>query len=285
MTRRIGGRRRFLRATAAIGLGGLSGCLRLSGSGGEPSGSTGGPSDSDGDGVIDSEDYAPRDPAVQERADLDETAGPETDASAETETDAERDRETSTTEGTSSDPLVEGFESGSLDEWRDVVTAATTTAKARTGDRSLVITDQNDDFGSNDIGNVITRSFEPISPSRLRASLSIDGGRYNTAKVVWLDDSGTAVHALAIRNYDDQLEYNRPTSLVSTEPSTWYATELVDVDWERDRIGAIRVNGEVRDTAVPFLNAARDVSEVRVFVHDGGTGSVGHFDDITVGPA
>jgi competence protein ComEA len=51
-------RRHFLRAASAAGLFGLAGCAQLRDA-------QGGVQDTDGDGVVDSEDYAPRDPEVQ----------------------------------------------------------------------------------------------------------------------------------------------------------------------------------------------------------------------------
>lgn len=53
-------RRRFLTTSASLGTAALSGCT----SGGDDI------KDSDGDGVIDSQDYAPQDPEVQEKADV-----------------------------------------------------------------------------------------------------------------------------------------------------------------------------------------------------------------------
>jgi len=57
-------RRRFVSAAVATGLVGAGGCLGLTGGDGEEI------KDSDDDGVIDSEDYAPEDSEVQERSDL-----------------------------------------------------------------------------------------------------------------------------------------------------------------------------------------------------------------------
>ncbi len=59
-------RRRFLTAGGALGITALAGC----------SGSDDSVQDSDGDGVIDSQDYAPNDPEVQEKADLQGTVTP-----------------------------------------------------------------------------------------------------------------------------------------------------------------------------------------------------------------
>lgn len=64
MQRHRPSRRRFLRVTGAGCVAGLAGCSQLSG-GGES-----GITDTDGDGVIDSEDYAPGDPNVQRKEQL-----------------------------------------------------------------------------------------------------------------------------------------------------------------------------------------------------------------------
>lgn len=55
-------RRRFLRTGGVVGIAGLTGCSQITGGGGVK--------DTDGDGVIDSEDYAPRDPDVQDAEDV-----------------------------------------------------------------------------------------------------------------------------------------------------------------------------------------------------------------------
>jgi len=55
-------RRRFIKSTSCIALlSGASGCSSLTGNGVQ---------DSDGDGVVDSQDYAPQDPDVQEKSDI-----------------------------------------------------------------------------------------------------------------------------------------------------------------------------------------------------------------------
>jgi len=59
-------RRRFVAAGAASLTSLIAGCSDILGQGSEETDIQ----DSDGDGVIDSEDYAPRDPDVQERSDV-----------------------------------------------------------------------------------------------------------------------------------------------------------------------------------------------------------------------
>jgi len=186
------------------------------------------------------------------------------------------------TETASGDTSIDGFEDGDLSEWESIESAETTTETVYAGDRSLVITDTNE--SGDNIGNEITRSFDPISPPLLSGALRIDSGAYNTVQAKWKDDTGTVVHKVQIRNYDDQIEYNRPTALAPTSTNTWYSFELADIDWENEVVGEIRIDGSVADTDVDFLNSASEITSVELRVHDGGTGSVGHFDDITVGP-
>lgn len=82
MTRFGKTRRRFLAAVGATGAVGIAGCLGVLDDDEDIQ-------DSDGDGVIDSKDYAPRDPAVQRKAQLsncDCTSTPGGSTPAETET-------------------------------------------------------------------------------------------------------------------------------------------------------------------------------------------------------
>lgn len=58
-------RRRFLRTGGVVGIAGLTGCSQITGGNDIK--------DTDGDGVIDSEDYAPRDPDVQDAEDVEQT--------------------------------------------------------------------------------------------------------------------------------------------------------------------------------------------------------------------
>lgn len=73
-------RRRFLRAAGLGGTIATAGCLRLiGGGGGTPTPTPTATSDirdTDGDGVIDSEDYAPRDPDVQRKEQVNPTESP-----------------------------------------------------------------------------------------------------------------------------------------------------------------------------------------------------------------
>ena len=176
---------------------------------------------------------------------------------------------------------IDGFEDDSLTEWGSIEAAETTTETAYKGERSVVVTDKH---AGEKIGSEIMRSFDGISPSSLVGALRSDDGAYNTVIVTWRDNTDTAIHKIRIRNYHNQIEYNNSTTLASTAPNTWYSFELANIDWEDEIVGEVRVNGEIKETNVDFQNPAGEVTSVQLRVHDGGTGSVGYFDEITVGP-
>lgn len=76
-------RRRFLRTGGVVGIAGLTGCSQITGGNDIK--------DTDGDGVIDSEDYAPRDPDVQDAEDVEETNSADTDDSGNTNRESFQD--------------------------------------------------------------------------------------------------------------------------------------------------------------------------------------------------
>ena len=102
-------RRRFLGLSGLAGTIGLTGCLNtITGGSGTPTPAN---KDSDGDGVIDSEDYAPRDASVQRAEQVQERDSTPTET-ASTEPP---------TETTPSSSQLWDFESGTLDNWEQVV--------------------------------------------------------------------------------------------------------------------------------------------------------------------
>jgi hypothetical protein len=278
-------RRQFLRSGGAVSIVGLTGCTQIPQiSGGDDI------KDTDGDGVIDSEDYAPRDASVQDAEDVREvgesSSGSSTEAPSDSSTETPSDQSTKTPSNPSTeasgDSITEGFEDGNLNRWEGIESAEISTATVFEGQNSLVITDTNEN--DDEIGNTITRTFAPISPPKLSGAIRIDDGSYNTARISWSDANGNTIHAMQIRNYSDQIEYNRPDALSSTNPFNWYYCELAQIDWQSRTIGEIRINQNVVETDVPFLNPSQAVTNVSITVHDGGKGSKGYFDKITVGP-
>ena len=180
---------------------------------------------------------------------------------------------------------VEGFETGSLEDWEGVDTAKITSSKAYTGQKSLVITDQNDDG----IGNFIHLSFAPSSPARIGAALMIDDGDWNSVQYRLKDQQGNKIHKFEIshrrENETKDIRYGGFDGVtLRSDISTykWYYIELVDIQWKQNNIGEIRINGQVEATDIDFYNNSDTVSEVSLRIHDGGTGSKGYFDDVSI---
>lgn len=120
-------RRRFLRMSGLAATVGFTGCLRTLSGGSNTA--TPAIKDSDGDGVIDSEDYAPRDPEIQRKEQLQRGSTPteqgpptETETVSEPTETVEKPSETSTKTRTPSGnyQFYDGFEQGSLNKWRTI---------------------------------------------------------------------------------------------------------------------------------------------------------------------
>lgn len=180
---------------------------------------------------------------------------------------------------------VEGFEDSTLADWNNVESAEITDSRAYSGDRSLVITDQHQ---GEKIGNSITLPIERSAPSRVQATLLTDGGAWNTVTYKLRDDSN-AVHDIRLHHADGSTDTslyygNREVTLRDRiSPYEWYHTELFGIQWDANTIDEIRVDGAVVARDVPFLNDATGVTEIQLVVHDGGVGSTGYFDDISLG--
>jgi hypothetical protein len=124
-------RRQFLQMSGVTGTIGLTGCLRSLRGGGTP---TQGVKDTDGDGVIDSEDYAPRDPEVQRKEQLQENS---TTTECQTPTEQQTSTETEGPEGTSA--IVDDFER-SYSQWNlqtDRTTVSISRDRSNHGQKSL----------------------------------------------------------------------------------------------------------------------------------------------------
>lgn len=93
-------RRRFIQLGSVVGVAGLAGCAEIISGDDDVQ-------DSDGDGVIDTEDYAPWDPDVQEKSDL-------TGDDDEQECDCPQ---TETTAPATDEVLIDDFEDDRMDDW------------------------------------------------------------------------------------------------------------------------------------------------------------------------
>lgn len=103
-------RRQLLRFCGVTGMVGFTGCLGGIKTGSDSVTETPGIEDTDGDGVIDSEDYAPRDPEVQREEQLKQDRSTPTETSTDTPTERQS-------------PVIfeDRFETGSLEAWEDIL--------------------------------------------------------------------------------------------------------------------------------------------------------------------
>lgn len=109
-------RRSFLTAAGVASTFGLGGCLQL-GEGGTTATSTSSDiQDTDGDGVIDSEDYAPRDPDVQRQEQVTGDSATQTDSPTESPTDSPTESPTDSPTPRSVASFSSSFDNG-LSEW------------------------------------------------------------------------------------------------------------------------------------------------------------------------
>lgn len=165
-------RRRLLQFGGSAGLAVLGGCTGLLGSDVK---------DSDGDGMINTEDYAPWDPEVQEKSDL---VGTDEPPGASTETDEPTGTEPGTTgEPPSTDVLfADGFEDGEFRDTFEITRQQSDTDigvtgdRAKNGGRSLAM--RVGRTGSGDIG--ISREMPELSgPRTLSAWIYPNDPSYN----------------------------------------------------------------------------------------------------------
>jgi hypothetical protein len=178
---------------------------------------------------------------------------------------------------------VEGFENGIPDYWQDVETATATTSRASSGEHSLKITDQGDDG----MGNRIHCDSERIKPNRLRTTMLIDDGTWNSVITSWKGgDEANATVRLDNASWaggTEGISFNG-TMLQTVEPNVWYTIELASIDWENDTVGQISINGSVvAENLAPANLPGAGIDGTTLYVHDGGTGSEGYFDALTIG--
>ncbi|UPV74919.1 hypothetical protein M0R89_02355 [Halorussus limi] len=164
-------RRQCLTGIGLLGIAGLSGCSGNSG-----------PSDSDGDGMIDSEDYAPKDPNVQEKSDVSGGSGDQSSSGSSNEQSNPDSSETQSMETESSsssvDPRI-----------------------------SQIDVDVQSDIGTNNIGFDVETYFEDTA--RLTVQIT-DGERSDQRTFEGTSTSGT------MQEFNDDI--NPPESFKDGEP-------------------------------------------------------------------
>jgi hypothetical protein len=276
------GRRRFLELCGGVGLTAVAGCLRMSGGTSTPTPSTTVRPDSDGDGVVDSEDYAPGDPAVQRKAQLREESTTDPESATPTEPARTETRTADRERRTPFDAPGERVPTDSLASWTDVESATVVNERAYTGETAIRL----QDMGQDGIGNRISHPVERSRPSSLAAALLIDTRPWNTVSARWRDDAGDVIHSVRLHHREGVSEKSlyyggrQVTLRREVRPFTWYFVELRDISWSLGTVGQILVNGSTAASGVAFANAGDAISTVQLRVHGGGEGSIGYIDEL-----
>lgn len=250
-------RRAYIRTAGVVGVIGSAGCLtELTGDDIQ---------DTDGDGVIDSEDYAPRDPDVQREAQV---------------------KDTTTTTTTRAGFLIDDFESGRLNvAWHQVSGTPTglggfAVAPSATPNGSYVLTGDNEAYEKY---SAIQRDDFTITQDGITVELYVRLGRVlagsERANRVFFMDGDTPLVVLDQKDRPGSTSAarignrNTPNSILDTLT----AVELSDIRFNDNRIGRVRVGGNTVASDVPFLNSGSRISAIRVYQ--------GHFaqpDDVIV---
>lgn len=198
----------------------------------------------------------------------------------------ERNPEESTEEPPEETPAeLATFETDSLNSWENVDNAEITDQESFSGSQSVVITDQNEDGG---IGNSIYRPVDSITPNQLSGAFRVSDGATPTVVIRWRDNQQNSVHTIRMSIPRNNIQYpgqqGRRPFYEGVETSNWYHVVLDNIDWEAGVVSEIKVNGEVvLEEDIQFPHTSNPITSVQLRCHSGGTGTTGHFDDITIG--
>ena len=267
-------RRQVLTSVGAISLVSFAGCSSLAGD--EDSEV----SDMDGDGMIDSEDYAPRDPEVQEKSDLvnqdedsEECSCPDQSQAAATE--------------------VDEFENGNTSGWEPVAELTSTfeasQERSLSGSWAAKFSE-----GSTKDNPKWEDSGSTATPDTVETAHALeDGGTFVDSTTEWLIGDTIVLRAnynwsnnfLAVNGSGGNPGDIEDGAVVADLP--WPSSDdfvhvvLADIDWESHLVGEVRVNGTGQAENVPFMNETNGLD--RTTIHIGGSGdNVVFIDDTTI---
>lgn len=239
--------------------------------------------DTDGDGVIDSEDYAPRDPEVQEKEDLLSQNGNE---------QCECPNESDQTD--QPDPtLTDGFEDGTVSNWTPAAELSSTfeASQERTFSGSWAAKFSEGDTSDNPVWE---RVGSVVRPEKVETAHALeDGGTYSDSFTEWRNDETTVLRVnynwsnnfLAVNGSGADPGDIEDGAVVADLP--WSSSDdffhivLDGLDWDNYIVGEVRVNGTVGAANIPFFNEADGIDRSTVFIAGGG-GNVVFVDDTTV---
>lgn len=267
-------RRRFIKSSGSILTAGLAGCT---------SSITGDDDvkDTDGDGVIDSEDYAPRDPEVQEKEDLLD----------ENEDDEEGDCPDQTKQPGST--LTEGFEDGTASDWKPAIELTSTFEASQERAFSGSWAARFSEGGASDSPEW-ERVGDVVKPDRVETAHALENGEiYADSFTEWRNDETTVLRVnynwsnnfLAVNGSGANPSDIEDGAVVADLPwpssDDFFHVVLDEIDWDNNVVGEVRVNGTGQAANVPFFNEADGIDRTTVFI--GGDGSnVVFIDDTTV---
>jgi len=262
-------RRQFLRTGGVVGMVGLTGCSQITGGNDIK--------DTDDDGVIDSEDYAPRDPDVQDAEDVEESNPIEQDEGNQEQTSDDPEQTSMT---------VDGFEDGNIDEYTGEISGFEV-------QQSVVANGVNALKGDGD-NTSIFRDVSLSQPSRVQGYGRVErGGGNENAHISYFNGGSSGSKILEINffmnrgsdGYGDtsgepKLVVNR-TDVCDISYSTWYLVELEDINWGEERVGEVKVDGDVKAEDIDFHNSGSTIDTLRLKVNDW-EDELGYFDDISI---
>lgn len=266
----ISDRRTVLQLSGVLLSAGIAGCADLVG------GDEQGVQDTDGDGVIDSEDYAPRDPEVQEKDDL-------------------RNEECECPDGTDQPKatVTDGFEDGTVSNWTPAAELSSTFEASQERTFSGSWAAKFSEGNSND-NPVWERVGDVVKPEKVETAQALENGEiYSDSFTEWRSNETTVL----------RLNYNWSNNFLSVNGSgsnpgdiedgavvaelPWSSSDdffhvvLDGIDWNDHIVGEVRVNGTATATNVPFFNEADGIDRATVFIGGNG-GNVIFIDDTTV---
>lgn len=282
-------RRRFLRMSGIAGAIGLTGCS--SSLGGSSSTPTPANKDTDGDGVINSEDYAPRDASVQRAEQVQEVDS--TATAPEQQTPNETPTEQPPTETPQADTTVWDFESGDLDEaWRNEIDTSTYRSGIDGGRKAYTVQSEtapegdyalrgDQALGRDGTSTILRDDFTTISTDGATVSLYVKLGpvlsgaeRANQVEFLKHDEEKADGK---LNGYQpviilDQKDRPGKTSKArignrNTPNSDLSSVKLVkiqDINFSNNEVGSVRVAGEEVATSLAFLRDASEICAVRV---------------------
>lgn len=265
-------RRQVLQIGGAALLSGLAGCSGLGGGDDESD-----IQDSDGDGVIDSEDYAPQDASVQDAADVEEVNSPE-------QPEDNQDQSPESNAPNTGTVVIDDFESGSLSsKWRDVFDTSNVGTDAG---RSVFTVQSSAEFERKNVlagdrspysegGSTITRDDFTVRSDGTTISFHAklgeaytSPGRPNsvTFRSTTAEEQETGRPAVAV-SVTQRLDRaaNKLGFIADESLNAPALVELRNISFQDQQVGEVVIDSETVNTNVEF-NADADISSIDMVV-------------------